>query len=349
MLIGDIRNPYKDMPGSGYIKGKGREGKSANVILERKPGQEGSWILQSSTHHADKVDQETVAAMVGRLRELLPLIATEWEEVDLDTLYPRFQADHLIPRLTGDLGYRPPVARRIAERLAQASPRLKRAFWTWWIDGELDPSFAVEGYTLDHLIERDKHHRPMAAFSLLAQLESDPDQVRRLIERGHDAAIPRPGATRIPVMPLSKENAEDRALLSTTAQPHAQRGAAPTARALSDNPLTGNTGAVRRWAFVYDNDDDFGGGFVSGEFLLRSDGVLWRRMGGSRTAAGGTTYHYGPWRVDGRWKDGVDATACAAWLRGRRYGLYEPGPIGVSEREAGPFPGVPAPATPAAP
>ena len=149
---------------------------------------------------------------------------------------------------------------------------------------------------------------------------------------------------------MAKEHAEDRTPLSTTAQPHAQRGAAPTARALSDNPLTGDTVAVRRWAFVYDNDDDdFGGGFVSGEFLLRSDGVLLRRMGGSRTAAVGTTYHYGPWRVDGRWTDGVDATACAASLRGWRYGLYEPAPIGVSEREVGPFPGVPAPATPAAP
>ncbi len=170
MIIGDIRNPYKDMPGSGYIRG--REGTSANVILERKPGQEGSWILQSFTHHSDEMDQEAVAAMAGRLRELLPLIATVWEEVDLNTLYPRFRADHLIPRLTGDLGYRPPVARQIAERLAQASPRLKRAFWAWWIDGELDPSFAVEGYTLDHLIERDKEHRPMAAFSLLAQLST---------------------------------------------------------------------------------------------------------------------------------------------------------------------------------
>lgn len=205
MMIGDIRNPYKDMPGSGYIGG--REG--ASIILERKPGQEGSWILESFTHHGDKVDHEAVATLARRLRELLPLIATAWQDVDLTTLYPRFEAHHLIPRMTGDLGYRPQVARQIAQRLAQASPRLKRAFWAWWSYGDIDPSCAVEGYTLDHLIERDKEHRPMAAFSMLAQLESDPNQARHLIERGHDSAMFRSGATSNPAMSTSKGNDDD--------------------------------------------------------------------------------------------------------------------------------------------
>lgn len=124
-----------------------------------------------------------------------------------------------------------------------------------------------------------------------------------------------------------------------------------TTNTRGDNPLTGDTAAVRRWAFVYDDDDDLGlgfSGFVSGEFLLRSDGALLRRRGGSRISADGTWYRYGPWTTESKWDGGADARACAAWLRGRRYGLYEPAPIDVSEREAGPFPGVPALATPVA-
>jgi hypothetical protein len=46
------------------------------------------------------------------------------------------------------------------------------------------------------------------------------------------------------------------------------------------DPLSGSAIAGRR-SFGYDMPDDLGGGFVCGELLLRSDGVLLRRYGGS--------------------------------------------------------------------
>lgn len=123
------------------------------------------------------------------------------------------------------------------------------------------------------------------------------------------------------------------------------RGAAGPDGPTGDNPLVGDMVTVQRWSFARDDER---GGVVSGEFLLRSDGILLRRMGGSRYGAEGTTYHYGPWTIESAWDGGAHARACAAWLKGRWYDLYEPNPIGVSERAAGPFPGMPPLATPAA-
>ena len=41
------------------------------------------------------------------------------------------------------------------------------------------------------------------------------------------------------------------------------------------DPLAG-AGLVARWGLVYDEPEERGGGYVAGEFLLRSDGVLLR-------------------------------------------------------------------------
>lgn len=44
------------------------------------------------------------------------------------------------------------------------------------------------------------------------------------------------------------------------------------------DPLEGDHFSVlRHWGFVWDYNDDEIGGFASGEFLLRSDGVLLKR------------------------------------------------------------------------
>jgi hypothetical protein len=37
-------------------------------------------------------------------------------------------------------------------------------------------------------------------------------------------------------------------------------------------------GVIARWSWSYDYPEEDGGGFVSGEFALRNDGVLLRRM-----------------------------------------------------------------------
>ena len=46
------------------------------------------------------------------------------------------------------------------------------------------------------------------------------------------------------------------------------------------DPLGGQV-IAGRWSFGYDMPDELGGGFVAGELLLRGDGVLLRRYGGS--------------------------------------------------------------------
>ena len=97
------------------------------------------------------------------------------------------------------------------------------------------------------------------------------------------------------------------------------------------------------WDWVYDYDSDYGGGFVSGQFLLRSDGVLLRRNGGSSTGADGTTYSYRDWERAGTWEPGVDPAEVMASLKGM-YSLCKPSPVPVDQRTAGPFPGRPEPA-----
>jgi hypothetical protein len=51
--------------------------------------------------------------------------------------------------------------------------------------------------------------------------------------------------------------------------------------------------------------DDLGGGFVCGELLLRSDGVLLRRYGGSYRA-GQIAWKYGPWDKVAWWTGEAD-------------------------------------------
>jgi hypothetical protein len=47
--------------------------------------------------------------------------------------------------------------------------------------------------------------------------------------------------------------------------------------ALPPDPLSGST-LVAYWSYGYDMPDHLGGGFVTGELLLRADGVLLRRQ-----------------------------------------------------------------------
>ncbi len=98
--------------------------------------------------------------------------------------------------------------------------------------------------------------------------------------------------------------------------------------------LLGDGEPVARWSFVYDYPEDDGGGFVSGEFLLRGDGVVLRRMGWSSTRAGTTTWSYGPWSPVPDWPAGTDPDRAARLLRDRGYHLGPPGPVPPAERTA---------------
>ena len=49
------------------------------------------------------------------------------------------------------------------------------------------------------------------------------------------------------------------------------------------------------WRFTYDHPDDAGGGFVSGEFLPRSDGCSLTPMGHDSFINGATMWEFGQW------------------------------------------------------
>src|SRR5438034_1819862 len=65
--------------------------------------------------------------------------------------------------------------------------------------------------------------------------------------------------------------------------------------ALPPDPLSGSTLAAY-WSYGYDMPDDLGGGFVTGELLLRADGVLLRRQTLYFPTEGGKlSPGFGPW------------------------------------------------------
>jgi hypothetical protein len=73
-------------------------------------------------------------------------------------------------------------------------------------------------------------------------------------------------------------------------------------RSLPGDPLAGST-LAGYWLYGYDMPDDLGGGFVTGELLLRADGVLLRRQtlffptGDGRLSEG-----FGPWEEVTWWE-----------------------------------------------
>ncbi len=108
-----------------------------------------------------------------------------------------------------------------------------------------------------------------------------------------------------------------------------------------DDPLEGH-GILRHWSFAYDYDDDFGGGFASGQLLLREDGALLIRYGGSSTSGGVTTWRYRTaWSPMRAWTPVTDPDAALTALLNRGYSVAEPDPTPWDATESGPVDGVP--------
>jgi len=96
-----------------------------------------------------------------------------------------------------------------------------------------------------------------------------------------------------------------------------------------------------RWSFGYDMSDDLGGGFVCGELLLRGDGVLLRRYGGSSYRSGQVTWKYGPWDVVSWWPGETDPRQVVALLKSRGYDLFRHNSVPIDKSSYGPVPGSP--------
>jgi len=102
---------------------------------------------------------------------------------------------------------------------------------------------------------------------------------------------------------------------------------------MSEDLLTGGE-PVARWSFCYDYPEADGGGFVTGEFLLRADGVMLRRMSQSLTRADTTTWQYGDWATVPGWPGETDPDRAARLLREWGYDLAPPGPARPDEQTA---------------
>ncbi|MFI0352544.1 hypothetical protein [Actinomadura sp. 9N407] len=100
---------------------------------------------------------------------------------------------------------------------------------------------------------------------------------------------------------------------------------------------------VGHWRFVFEMDER---GFASGELVLLRDGTLLRRYGTSYYSKGLTTWKFNAWRQVSWWPGASSPEEAIPILLRNGYELYEPSPVPVDERTAGPFPGVPREAVP---
>ena len=106
------------------------------------------------------------------------------------------------------------------------------------------------------------------------------------------------------------------------------------------DPLSGSA-IAGRWSFGYDMPDELGGGFVSGELLLRSDGILLCRYGGSSYRAGQITWKYGPWKEATWWTAEANPKQAVTLLKSRGYDLLKHDPVPIDKPTFGPVPGSP--------
>jgi hypothetical protein len=105
-------------------------------------------------------------------------------------------------------------------------------------------------------------------------------------------------------------------------------------------PLAGAE-LVARWGFVYDEPEERGGGYVAGEFLLRSDGMLLRRYGSSYTNKDGHRWQFSGWKVVSWWEGTADPELAIRELKRQGYDLNQPSPVPIDQGAAGSFLGVP--------
>ena len=86
MRISDTGNPYKDTPGKGRVAG------NVYIFLGRDE-RENRWHINAFSPDLRGADLKAITALRQKLREVLPAIATEWEDTSADaTAEPIAQA-----------------------------------------------------------------------------------------------------------------------------------------------------------------------------------------------------------------------------------------------------------------
>ena len=94
------------------------------------------------------------------------------------------------------------------------------------------------------------------------------------------------------------------------------------------------------WSYGYDMPDHLGGGFVTGELLLRADGVLLcRQTLFFPTGDGKLSEGFGPWEEVTWWAGEADPDRAANVLHYRGYDLHKLDPATMSDPAGGSVPG----------
>ena len=94
------------------------------------------------------------------------------------------------------------------------------------------------------------------------------------------------------------------------------------------------TDVLGHWAWVF---DDSRGGFVSGEFALLTDGRLATRFGGMSIRAGTHEWRFSEWSEFPewrKWEPTTDPGRAIRAIKSRGYGVTDPSPVAVDQREA---------------
>ena len=100
------------------------------------------------------------------------------------------------------------------------------------------------------------------------------------------------------------------------------------------------TRVVYHWGYLLDDlPEEVGGGFVTGEFLLRSDGALLQRAVWDSYSKGATTWEAGEWTVYKQFPPGTGQGQVQPMLRGKGYQLGRPTPVPVDQDFERPLPG----------
>ncbi|HKD75054.1 MAG TPA: hypothetical protein VKB76_06140 [Ktedonobacterales bacterium] len=81
--------------------------------------------------------------------------------------------DALVRRLIFEFGYPTSYVAKFADELLQLEPQLQEAFSIWWYTGAI-PSFAVEGFTIQRLVDEYRSTIPNA-FTTLDWLIREPE------------------------------------------------------------------------------------------------------------------------------------------------------------------------------
>jgi hypothetical protein len=82
------------------------------------------------------------------------------------------------------------------------------------------------------------------------------------------------------------------------------------------DPIEPGTRVIFHRGYHLELEEDYGGGFSQGEFLLRSDGVLFNRSV-TRSVGPWPDGPKSPWRRDETWEGVPDARALSEWLSRR--------------------------------